>query len=269
MITHVLAQWCIDAPAHAGRFSPLVCFVPLTVATCLTGQFLIVALALCAMGLVHMVNHHTNNPTMYRYARILTLIPRYAFIVYALTQFQTDTTLGLVGSILVVASALLDVALGDVGSFFSYKLHCKHSVVTIPPHSRLFICDRFGAHHQEEIYGSRGHVEEEVSGFANWKHTNSLIADIHGLIVELRPLEVEDWLSLRDQFYKSQKPIPYVCLNVFGEDDAKDESETYSPNETRDENLRQGSKHSSHLSEDVNGKKKQPRVNVSLIVEDY
>jgi hypothetical protein len=269
MLSHVLAQWCIDAPTHAGRYSPIVCFVPLTVATCLTGQFFLVALALSVMSLIHMVNHITNTPSMYRYSRIATLIPRIAFIVYALAQFQTDTMLGLVGSIVVIACAFVDVALGDLGSFFNYKLHCKHVIVKIPTNSRLMICERFGAHHQEEIFGSRGHVEEEISGFANWKHTNSLIADIHGLVVELRPLEVEDWLKVRDQFYKSQTPLPYICLDVFGDDTATDESETYSPIETH-ENLRLGSKQSSLLSEDAIAKKKSAQhVNVSLIVEDY
>merc|ERR1719223_14248 len=94
-------------------------------------------------------------------------------------------------------------------------MHCSYEVL-MPLPNRIFICRRHGAAHSRDVYGSCLPVNEKITGMGSWAPDFVLIADVSGLICELRPMRKEDWKLLVEEHALNPKaPQRYFGMDVF------------------------------------------------------
>lgn len=214
MLRLVLAQKCIDAPLTGGRNSPMLCFVPLAMATCFTGRMSVVLIALAVLATLLAIAILTNTPSLYRHSRLISLPVRFAFFVFVCVSIASANTVELVGFLLTLGAAVADFLSGDVVALYSFRFHCSYEILQSLP-NRVNLCYRHGAAFLEEKFGGRGLVPEKVTGMASDRH-HHLIADIGDLILELRPLTEDDWQAIFERHIHGAEPepIPYVNLEA-------------------------------------------------------
>mmetsp|Transcript_60747 Transcript_60747/g.130503 ORF Transcript_60747/g.130503 Transcript_60747/m.130503 type:complete len:365 (+) Transcript_60747:69-1163(+) len=224
MMEEVLEQRCIDAPVSGGRWSPLKSWAALALATPLLGDRLVTMLALGVLFVLFFCSRGLNHPGGYFWLRPTTLPFRLAFfgyLCYWLTgPGSDDMNFGvMVGFLLVLMIFLIDVIIGDVAVVTQYKFTCNYTVVRTLP-NRVCICRRHGACSTEDYFGSRGQVDECVSSFGSWEPDMIIIADIYGVLAELRPMEPMHWMQVHREFVNTNVPVSYVCLSslVYGQD---------------------------------------------------
>merc|ERR1719401_1385176 len=81
--------------------------------------------------------------------------------------------------------------------------------------NRVYVCSRIGAAWYEHQFGSRGSVPEEVVGFSPWRREQALIADLQGMLFELRPMSAEEWGILFEQAERYQEKVVVLSLDIF------------------------------------------------------
>merc|ERR1712151_839413 len=119
----------------------------------------------------------------------------------------------MVGFIIAIILAAVDFIAGDLNELRNYKLVCSYEIFDILS-ERIYVCRRKGAQHLEEVYGSRGIVNELITG-KTWNSSFHLIADIHGILMELRPMTPDDWWLIKREFHHKQAPMYFIGLDVF------------------------------------------------------
>mmetsp|Transcript_34637 Transcript_34637/g.78309 ORF Transcript_34637/g.78309 Transcript_34637/m.78309 type:complete len:383 (+) Transcript_34637:147-1295(+) len=215
IISQVLSEPCIDAPVSGGRWSPLACNALMVLATCLTGDIYIVAPGNILILVLYFITWYSNNPARYRYCRLLALPPRLIFVGFLLLQFHADA-LSVIGVILALLVFFVDL-LGDVDTVHTYGYHCSYEIVRSLP-NRVFVCKRSGAASlDEDLSPDRAVVSELVSGMGSWDATNALIADMHGILVELRPMEPRDWQGLKRAYDLSMGELLFAGVDAYNE----------------------------------------------------
>jgi len=204
---------CIDRAIPAGRWSSMMCFVPLVPATGLTGDVVLVFVTIFVTILLYATSCFSNNERAYRYERFFSLAIRLPFLIFLFVRFNLSDVLTVAGFVLVILACLIDFYLGDVAAVSNFGMHCSYVILKELP-ARVFVCRRDGAASMEG--DSKFEVDERICGFSPWKPSHVLIADIGGLLVELRPMLAEDWRLAADMFSQKHAPLPYVGLNAFG-----------------------------------------------------
>jgi len=220
MLKRALQRQCIDAPTSAGLWSPLMCLIPICVAVSLMDNMFLLVVGLGMNIAGQSLSNSMNTAPYYRYLRLATILPRLGFYVAMLVVFLTSSAQGglaFLAFFVAMVAAGIDVIRGDIEAVRCYGLHCGYEVMKVLP-SRVFICRRVGACYYEEIFGSRGLVDECVSGYFPWERHHHLIADIQGILVELRPMQPKDWESVYEQNVVSTEPMHFLSLDMFNED---------------------------------------------------
>merc|ERR1740121_925459 len=85
-----------------------------------------------------------------------------------------------------------DFVWGDMRILTSYRLHCNYEILRLFP-NRVALCRRLGGSYGA---GYQKPVHQDVTGIGNWEGTFILIADIHGILYELRPVTPQEWKLL-------------------------------------------------------------------------
>lgn len=218
MMNYVFSQFCIDGPIMGGRASPLPYFVPLAIGTCLTGNVFLVVLTVVVIAILLFVARSANKPEHYRKARAWTSPLRVGYFGVVVAVLDFSHFLALVGFVVTLGALVADFITGDMASLYYYRMHCTYDVIKSLP-GRLSVCFRHGAAEWEHFFGHRGCVDECISSFGAWGKCHHLIVDIGDMLMELRPLNREDWEGIRDQYYFQGLGIPYVALDVFDMDE--------------------------------------------------
>merc|ERR1712100_16639 len=103
----------------------------------------------------------------YRYDRIVSFPIRIALTIYILMWFLGEGLggdLGMtIGGLIAVLGTLVDLAAGDIAAILNYRFHCSYGVIRVLP-NRTVVCRRTGAADYETSFGSRGVVDQDVSG---------------------------------------------------------------------------------------------------------
>lgn len=200
MLVQVLEQRCIDAPVSAGRWSPVMCHGPMVLVLAFAGD-----LSLALVGAFYFVTMFyigvvSNNPEWYRYTRVLSAPMRLAFLALIFWRFGSSeaNALAVLSYIVVSALYLMDFIVGDVSAILNFRHHCHYEIIKTLP-NRVVVCKRHGAAHYEDSFGSRGSVPEVVSGMGDWGNSYMLIADLHGILTELRPMGTQDWKTIWEE----------------------------------------------------------------------
>eukprot|EP00408_Alexandrium_pacificum_P064046 CAMPEP_0171175390 /NCGR_PEP_ID=MMETSP0790-20130122/11205_1 /TAXON_ID=2925 /ORGANISM="Alexandrium catenella, Strain OF101" /LENGTH=388 /DNA_ID=CAMNT_0011640267 /DNA_START=9 /DNA_END=1175 /DNA_ORIENTATION=- len=220
MIAQALGQVCIDAPVTAGRWSPILCYGPMLMALSFFGDMTLMVFAAAAFALLALITLTTNTPSLYGYARLITLPLRAAVLVLTFWRYsalERATALALLGLAIALILFLLDL-LGDLDQVRNYRHHCTYEVMRPLP-NRVLLCKRMGAEFYEDDFGSHGEIPEAICGLAQSDQKHILIADLYGILVELRPLKVEDWQDLADdRDLSKRKDLTFVGLDVYNKD---------------------------------------------------
>jgi len=219
MMLQTLSMPAIDVPIRAGRYSTLVFFVTGTFLSVLDRDSTMSISAVMLLYLLYGISAGTNSPGYYRLERLITAPLRLGFLAFLIVPIQLTSIMGAIGRLATALLLIADFLVGDLSVFLSLKCTCTHHVMRILP-SRVYVCQRIGAEFTEKMFGDRGEVPECISGFRPWKKCHSLLADVGGIICELRPMSPEDWLLIAEEWSMGGgRPLPYVCLSTFAEYD--------------------------------------------------
>lgn len=191
-------------------------YAPAVLGSCLTGDWILVMVGAMVVVIVYIVADNTNTPSLYKYSRVLSLPIRVVYVAVLAARFQFASALALLGS-LIAALAVLDLILGDGAELASVRLQCSYEVMHSLPH-RVVICRRHGAAHLEDEFGPRGNVPECVTGIGTWERTYTLLAEMYGCLVELRPMDAWDWTSILRAYVRTHEPLPFVGLDIYSEE---------------------------------------------------
>jgi len=207
MITHVLEQHAIDAFVNSGMWSPVKVYIPMLLFLTISGDMTAVLFGAFATVLCILIAWLCNSPRLYRLTRLIHFPVRVVFLVILIGQLspeeevaesaedlnQEEWALKLPGLLVAILCIVIEMILGEGAMIMAYKLTCNYEVLKILP-NRLFICKRHGAADLDAITGyRRTPVSERVTGMGAWEKDYALIADLKGLIVELRPMNRQDW----------------------------------------------------------------------------
>merc|ERR1719265_493041 len=223
MIRHVLSLHCIDMPGPAGRWAPIMLYVPMIMFLSIAADIDATIGAIFVLLLIIFVHWILNAPRWYRICRIVTFPIRLVWLYFLTGRMaakgaeETSTAMSTFGFLLAIMISLVELVLGDCGGVCSYRQHCSYEVVKTLP-NRLFICRRHGAAHSTDPLGRSLSVSEKITGMGSWQSDYALIADVKGLIMELRPMSIEDWKTL---FMEKQNDIHnlithrYIGLDLY------------------------------------------------------
>eukprot|EP00933_Yihiella_yeosuensis_P013418 TRINITY_DN12448_c3_g1_i1.p1 TRINITY_DN12448_c3_g1~~TRINITY_DN12448_c3_g1_i1.p1 ORF type:complete len:523 (+),score=59.86 TRINITY_DN12448_c3_g1_i1:70-1638(+) len=213
----VLGMRCLDAPVTVNSSSPLMAFIPVVFFLGCSGNKTLAIHALVQLCLLTSVSAFTNTPTRYQLTRLISL-PVRAALFFVMVAALSSWGLGLPGMIMVTLSLLVvlaDFVFGDFAQLQNYRLLCSYEVLEELP-NRLFICRRTGAAHASDVLGTRDPVSYDVCG-RTWSQGMALIADVHGILVELHRPYLEELTSLYEEYQNRLKPHGFVALNIFNE----------------------------------------------------
>lgn len=211
----VLTAKCIDVPQAAGRWSPLVCYAPSALISVITADFLTVfsCVAMAIFNLAACVG--ANSPFWYGYLRAITGLPRFVFFIFMCIQTGNKAGGGFFVALAFIAILLLlayDFVRGDFAAITSAGSCCAYRTLRILP-NRVFVCLRDGAAFLQE--GDKGKVHEGVSGVGDWHSEMVLIAEVRGLVVELLPMQRDDWVITWEERQNTGRPVTFMGLDVF------------------------------------------------------
>lgn len=202
VIREILNFSAVDADLAAGRWSPLVALVPASFFCALTCDELSVGAAVVLTWIMQRAGMILNSPERYKELRFWLLIPRLAWIAFviwrAISWVPQAVPLNIIGLAGTLIFCMLDFYYGDKETMAKFRLSCQYEVIKVLP-NRVFVCRRVGAADLEQLFGSRGHVHQNVTGIGQWGKDMVLIAEIMGCIFELRPFNQKDWNLLIQQ----------------------------------------------------------------------
>lgn len=219
MLKHVFSQKCIDVTdVPTGRHSSALYYAPMALATCLS-QSVFVCFACCAVLVaILIVSAQANTPAMYRFTRAITLLPRIVWLV-VLFVFLEGEAFHIIGTIFAVLIAFYDFLKGDLPVLTSYRYHASYEVIRSLP-NRIFVCRRTGGGMDEyDQPGRRGvPVHECISGIGHWDSDMVLLTDLSGMIVELKPMSIDDWKHMQEVYNRDApkgRLFKYIAIDAY------------------------------------------------------
>lgn len=220
LLRETLECRCIDSPVSAGRWSPIIMFLPIGFGASMTADFSFICVALAMVVFLHLLTTGMNSPENYQKLRLVTLPARLGFFFYLLAVVANPKgpdsgAIGVLGGIFCICCSIFDLVAGDVQAAMKYSLLCTYKVVRELP-NRVFICQRDGA--AWGTFGGDLQVSENVTGMPKWQPDWALIADIKGILVELRPMRKQDWFKVSDDYMTTHEPPVYYGLDVYDEE---------------------------------------------------
>lgn len=213
----------VDFDAKAGLWSPVRIYAPGVVGVILTQNFIVVIAHVLVTLITFILSVKTNIPAGFGYGRLASLPFRFALLVvsfYFLAKDLSDefNILVLIGYLLHVAVVPYEIVRGDllwVGSAAyacSYRLLKKLS-------DDVWVCHRQGGGQAQEFFGGHTRIPMEVTGVPPDSET-ALVANIQGLLVELKPLNDGDGEALLEFKYDAGRAAAddSALLRYFGTD---------------------------------------------------
>lgn len=224
MIRYVLGMHCIDALSSVGgKWSPVLLHVPMILFLCVAADINATMVGVMLLSFTIFLHIMFNTPGLYRICRLVTLIPRFFYIYWLLNRNtiksakENASMMSTVGFFIALGFCAAEIIAGDFMAFLSYRLHCSYEVIKVLP-NRIFICRRHGAAHSQDVVGHRDNpVNEKITGMGVWQSDFVLIADVKGLIVELRPMCKEDWQMIFIERTETEGGLihRYIGLDVY------------------------------------------------------
>lgn len=216
LLARVLGTKTVDLHRTAGRWSPALCSAPATFVAVFTSDFVTVIASVLMTVFNLFVSSLSNNPRFYRFSRIYSGFPRLVFFIFILVRMSMRASsgdggsIGLLGFVVILSILVFDFAFGDFVAFKSIGAHCTFEILSELPR-RIFVCRRGGGAFLKRDHGT---ISETVSGMAHFDDM-ALIAEIRGLIVQLVPMDRQDWLMAWEQLINTGKHVTFLGMDVF------------------------------------------------------
>jgi len=218
MIKKILSIECIDVDVNTGRHSPLFAWMISSGFLSCTGDGALVTMMLVTSFFMCIITYSFNTPDRYDYIRVALLPLRIAVSTGIVLQTSnlTHWISVVVFSVLSIAVLVIDFIFGDLFLIWAYRFQCSYKVLDQLP-GRVFLCSRQGAAHLDDVLGQRLGITTEVIGCA-WDSRYSLIADLSGLICELRRPRLPELYGLLQEFQENQEDYGFLSVNCYSTD---------------------------------------------------
>lgn len=220
MMRYILGMHCIDASVAAGRWAPIMLYVPMILFLTIAADLGAIVVSILVLLLVLAIQWIMNTPELYRWSRPVHITLRIVLFFQLVERMGAKSDAGgssasMLGFTIAIAFCLGEILIGDGSALTGYRLHCSYEVIRVLP-NRIFVCRRHGAAHSADILGRSLPVNEKITGMGNWMPDFVLIADVKGLIVELRPMDVMDWkLVFQEKMMNHEAIHRYIGLDVY------------------------------------------------------
>lgn len=220
MLVKTLDQRVVDAKVQYGERSPLLFWMLCQLCMSVTGDQILCLLGLLITGCMSFVTTSYNTPESFRQHRIWAIPLRIIAIGVMMLRIsmQVDVQLYQIVAIMCGIGVLAwDFFTGDWAAVRAYRFMCQYKIIKeIPP--RVFCCKRDGAAHiEEDLVGDRPKINEMITGFT-WARGNVLIADLNGLLVELRRPRLAEFKALLHDYQQTQNPCGFISFGCYTPD---------------------------------------------------
>eukprot|EP00933_Yihiella_yeosuensis_P053521 TRINITY_DN51773_c0_g1_i1.p1 TRINITY_DN51773_c0_g1~~TRINITY_DN51773_c0_g1_i1.p1 ORF type:complete len:415 (+),score=26.87 TRINITY_DN51773_c0_g1_i1:123-1367(+) len=217
-IRKAMSYFCLDVPLLGNRWSPLIVYAVIMILSSLTRNPFVVVISIFMGAALAANSFLLNTATNYQIDRFITLPLRLFYMLFVAFLFPRADIIEVVGTCLIILCCLADFFCGDMNYIWTYRYHCSYTILNNIG-GRVYVIRRDGGDSILQKFGRGGDVPACVSGLeSSWHKHFLLIADIRGLLVELRPMEQSDWNLAYGEYVEHRKPIPYIGLDVFDYD---------------------------------------------------
>lgn len=214
MVDRVLQKRVVDAPINTGLRSPLLLWLPIIFLMGMTGDQSLVFFSLVSTGLLYLVTHLNNTPRRFQEMRWrslpLRLISIGVFLFQYLTKPENQELMAALCILSSIGFVVVDFITGDLRLLGNYRLLCTYSIIHELPR-RVFVCRRHGAAHLKDVVGERKPISEAITGTL-WRDDMSLIADLNGLLVELRRPALHEATMMHEEY--QERCVDHGFLSV-------------------------------------------------------
>jgi len=213
IMDRVLAENTVDdARIRAGRWSPSLCYTPIAFISCLTADMITVYFSiLMCVGLIGTAML-ANSPRWYGWVRLQTSPLRLVYFGLIVIRMTSGASGFIVFAYVLIILLMLADFSGDYMALMASGSHAKYKVIRILP-SRVFVARRSGAAFLEDDDWTP--VSELISGVGAWTRELALIAEIRGLVCQLKPMSVKDWTMACEQRNSTGRPLSFMGLDLF------------------------------------------------------
>jgi hypothetical protein len=219
MLKKAISYNCNNVPGNMGLWSPVMAYAPMSLVATLTGDKSLVVLAVAVTVLCFVVSVMSNCASLYLRARHIMIPPRAAFAVFLALRFQlVESVFGTVAYLAVWAFVLVDVLYGDLQRLSVFKYSCHYEIMQALP-NRVFVCKRHGVAHNEGYFRRmfiRGEVDSDLTG-TGWSKILALVADVQGILFELRPMDAEEWFQFGCDYMSDPFPRKFTGLDCYND----------------------------------------------------
>lgn len=216
VIGKVLNEKAIDALGTV-RWSPSICYVISSFASCFVTDITIAFACTAVCVLLLAISELMNTPEAYRWVRPVTFVIRLAFFFYAFISMLNRMGDGgtiILGFVVMISSFIVDFV-ADIRSLSSYQMNCRYEVIKGLPR-RVFVCHRKGAAFLKDPQWAP--IAEFVTGVGAWSQSLFLIAEIRGLVCQLKPMGLEDWKEVCNQTHSTREPAQFMSLGIYNKE---------------------------------------------------
>mmetsp|Transcript_15778 Transcript_15778/g.34505 ORF Transcript_15778/g.34505 Transcript_15778/m.34505 type:complete len:479 (+) Transcript_15778:164-1600(+) len=214
MVMEALNTPGIDIDVSAGRWSPIMCYCPIVLALSITGDLTVMLAGIFLVLALQFLGAQMNQPAYYSYLRPATLPLRVGYAAILGIQISAFSALAIFVVVVAYLVMLGDIFCGDFPQWYYYGLNCRYEIVKALP-ERVFICKRIGGVITEDLMGMRPKVAEALTCVGNWHQDFYLIADIGGILAELRPIRIADALAIYQELCAAPRPLTFTSIGAF------------------------------------------------------
>mmetsp|Transcript_6278 Transcript_6278/g.11771 ORF Transcript_6278/g.11771 Transcript_6278/m.11771 type:complete len:492 (-) Transcript_6278:69-1544(-) len=209
---------CLDVPVASNRWSPAVFYVLISILSAIPGDTALFWVSMILTLFTIGVSNRYNLPLHYSVDRKISLPFRIAYTAFPLIRIQwADWAIfKIVAAVLCTILAIADLILGDAIIIRAFRFNASYEIQKALG-NRVYVCKRIGGEQAKQFGFSIG-VDPSVSGLETWTSEHIMIADIEGMIMELRPMRIKDWIqaeaALEQQQGHGSELIPLVFTGL-------------------------------------------------------
>lgn len=139
------------------------------------------------------------------------------YLILNLVQTSQTNVIAFAGNVIAIGLVLVDHYKGDIQSLTYIKRTCSYTVERTLP-GRIFLCRRHGDAVHHKLHQPAQSVDQVVTGMGNFPADYMLIAEVRGIVIGLRPVTVDEWKMILDQYQMDGRPPCYCGMDVFNEE---------------------------------------------------
>eukprot|EP00931_Biecheleriopsis_adriatica_P116205 TRINITY_DN91883_c0_g1_i1.p1 TRINITY_DN91883_c0_g1~~TRINITY_DN91883_c0_g1_i1.p1 ORF type:complete len:460 (+),score=84.71 TRINITY_DN91883_c0_g1_i1:49-1380(+) len=213
VVREALNAWCLDVKMLHSRWSPMMAYAFIMFVAALTSHAWII-MSVVILGLFSCnLSTQLNQPSVYQWDRWATLPLRLGLLLMLIIIYPSESTIEVIGSITTILLVIAELIFGDLQLINTYRFHCSFSIYKSLG-SRIFVCKRDGGATLREVFhkGVIDNVDERITGVAHWDEKFHLIAEMEGLMVELKPMSKDDWRLAAAEYNWHLEPLTFVSI---------------------------------------------------------